>query len=106
MQPCSHAAMQPKTSRDFLKVAEQRLNAAETLLAADITLDAQYVAGYAVECSRGALILEKTPLTNRPDTWRRISSGARMHWPETLLQELRALDVVLTRELAKANASL
>ena len=24
--------MQPKTSRDFLKVAEQRLNAAETLL--------------------------------------------------------------------------
>lgn len=98
--------MQPKTSRDFLKVAEQRLNAAETLLAADITLDAQYVAGYAVECSRGALILEKTPLTNRPDTWRRISPGARMHRPETLLQELRALDVVLTRELAKANASL
>jgi hypothetical protein len=42
--------MQPKTSRDFLKVAEQRLNAAEALLRADLTLDAQYVGGYAVEC--------------------------------------------------------
>lgn len=49
--------MPPKTSRDFLKVAEQRLNAAEVLFDADLTLDAQYVAGYAVECSLKAVIL-------------------------------------------------
>lgn len=41
--------MQPKTSHDFLKIAEQRLNAAEALFAADLTLDAQYVGGYALK---------------------------------------------------------
>jgi HEPN domain-containing protein len=93
--------MQPKTSRDFLKVAEQRLNAAEALFAADLTLDAQYVGGYAVECSLKALILEKTGQSDRPDKLLRISSGATMHRPETLLQELRGLGVRLTPELAK-----
>jgi hypothetical protein len=93
--------MQPKTSHDFLKVAEQRLNAAEALLTADLTLDAQYVGGYAVECSLKALILEKTLPTERPDKLLRISSGATMHKTETLLQELRSLGVQLTPELAK-----
>lgn len=41
--------MQPKTSHDFLRIAEQRLNAAEALFAADLTLDAQYVGGYALK---------------------------------------------------------
>jgi hypothetical protein len=93
--------MPPRTSRDFLKVAEQRLNAAEALFAADLTLDAQYVGGYALECSFKALILEKTPPADRPDKLLRISSGATMHRPETLLQELRVLGVRLTPELAK-----
>ncbi|MBM4091973.1 MAG: HEPN domain-containing protein [Planctomycetes bacterium] len=93
--------MPPRTSRDFLKVAEQRLNAAEALFAADLTLDAQYVAGYAVECSFKALILEKTVPADRPDKLPRISSGATMHRPETLLQELRVLGVRLTPDLAK-----
>jgi len=93
--------MQPKTSHDFLKVAEQRLNAAEALLAADLTLDAQYVGGYAVECSLKALIIEKTAPADRPDKLLRISSGATMHKPETLLQELRTLGIRLTPELAK-----
>ncbi len=93
--------MPPKTSRDFLKIAEQRLNAAEVLFAADLTLDAQYVGGYAVECSFKALILEKTAPPDRPDKLLRISSGATMHKPETLLQELRGLGVRLTPELAK-----
>jgi hypothetical protein len=59
--------------------AEQRLNAAEALFAADLTLDAQYVGGYAVECSPKTLILEKTPLAERPAKLLRISSGATMH---------------------------
>lgn len=93
--------MQPRTSREFLKVAEQRINAAEALFAADLTLDAQYVGGYGVECSLKALILEKTNEPDRPDKLLGISSGATMHRPETLLRELRVLDVRLTPELAK-----
>ena len=94
-------AMQPKTSYDFLKVAQQRLNAAETLFAADLTLDAQYVGGYAVECSLKALILEKTPMADRESKLKLFSSGATMHGSETLLSELRKLGVSLTTELAK-----
>ncbi len=99
-QPC-RKSMPPKTSRDFLKVAEQRLNAAEAIFAADLTLDAHYVAGYAVECSLKALILERTDLPFRSETCCRISSGATMHKVETLLRELRTLGVVSTPALAR-----
>lgn len=93
--------MQPNSSHDFLKVAEQRLNAAEVLFATDLTLDAQYLAGYTVECSLKALIIEKTDPDDRSDKLQQISSGATMHKPEILLQELRDLGVQLTPELAK-----
>ena len=43
--------MQPKDSRNFVTVAEQRFTAAEALLNFDFTLDAQYIGGYVVECS-------------------------------------------------------
>ena len=43
--------MPPTTSRDFQKVAAQRLTTAETLLREKLTLDAQYLGGYTVECS-------------------------------------------------------
>ena len=93
--------MPPLTSRDFHKAAGQRLTAAETLLREKITLDAQYLAGYTVECSLKALILEKTPAVGRPDALKKISAGATMHRPEVLLGELRALGVLLPLELAK-----
>ncbi|MDB2687389.1 HEPN domain-containing protein [Mariniblastus sp.] len=93
--------MPPTTSRDFLKAAAQRLNAAETLLNADLTLDAQYVGGYAVECSFKALILHTTPVSDRPDKLVVITRGAIMHRPERLLQELRDNGIILTRHLAK-----
>lgn len=48
-----------------------------------------------------ALILDKTDPADRPDKLLRISSGATMHKPETLLQELRGLGIRLTPELAK-----
>lgn len=93
--------MPPQNSRDFLKIAEQRYNAAEVLFHADFTIDAQYVAGYVVECSLKALILETTPESDRNEKLRRITSGATMHQPETLLQELRAVGVRLSPDLAK-----
>src|SRR5438876_846258 len=56
-------------------------------------LDAQYLGGYAVECSFKALILEKTPAADRLDMLKKISSGAPMHRPEVLLGQLKEFAV-------------
>lgn len=93
--------MQPTTSRDFQKAAGQRLTAAEALLGLNITLDAQYLGGYTVECSLKALILHATPDLEKQEKLRRIKSGASMHNPVNLLGELRDLEVYLPLELAK-----
>ncbi|HEX8202100.1 MAG TPA: hypothetical protein VF590_16615, partial [Isosphaeraceae bacterium] len=74
---------------------------AETLLREKLTLDAQYIGGYTVECSLKALILERTPDADKPDKLKRITSGASMHRPEVLLGELRTLGVSLPLDLAK-----
>ena len=83
--------MPPTTSRDFQKAAAQRLTTAETLLREKLTLDAQYMGGYTVECSLKALILESTPETEKPKKLKEITAGAKMHRPDVLLGELREL---------------
>jgi len=88
--------MQPTIGRDFLRVARQRFNAAESLLNSDLTLDAQYVGGYVVECAFKALIIEVTAVADRQVKLKRTTSGASMHRPETLLQELRDVGIRLT----------
>jgi HEPN domain-containing protein len=93
--------MPPTTPRDFLKVAAQRLITAETLLQEKLTLDAQYLGGYTVECSLKALILHQTPDPYKPDKLKRLTSGAKMHRPDVLLGELRALGIALPLEIAK-----
>ena len=93
--------MPPATSRDFLKVAAQRLTAAEALFRAKLMLDAQYIGGYAVECSLKALILELTPAASRVVMLQRITSGASMHRPDVLRGELRVLGVALPLDLAR-----
>jgi HEPN domain-containing protein len=93
--------MPPTQSRDFQKAAAQRLTAAETLLREKLTLDAQYIGGYAVECSLKALIIEMTPEVDRPEKLKRITAGASMHRPEVLLGELRSLGVALPLALAR-----
>ena len=93
--------MPPTTSRDFQRAAAQRLNAAETLLREKLTLDAQYLSGYAVECSLKALILELTPDSSKADKLKEITAGAKMHRPDILLGELRNLGVALPPTLAK-----
>lgn len=93
--------MPPTTSRDFQKVAAQRLTTAETLLREKLTLDAQYIGGYTVECSLKALIMELTPEADKPDKLRRITSGASMHRSEVLLGELRNLGAALPLDLAR-----
>ena len=53
------------TSRDFQRAASQRLDTAAFLLKNRYNLDAMYLAGYAIECTLKALILELTPDSER-----------------------------------------
>jgi HEPN domain-containing protein len=92
--------MQPTTSRDFQKASLQRRAAAESLLQSKHNLDAQYLGGYAVECSLKALILEKTAATLRPAKLKKITAGATMHRLEVLLGELKGLRIKLPPKLA------
>ena len=93
--------MQPTSSRDFHNAARQRLTTAEVLLREKLTLDAQYLGGYTVECSLKALILELTTAAGRADKLKKISSGAIMHRSDVLLGELRDVGVSLPLALAK-----
>lgn len=94
--------MQPIMPRDFLKVALQRLTAAEEIMdKLRLTLEAQYIGGYSVECAFKALILEKTPEAERPAMLDRLTHGATYHNVEELLKRLRERGVVLTLELVK-----
>ena len=93
--------MAPTTSRDFHKVAGQRFTTAETLCRYKLTLAAQYVGGYTVECSLKALILERTPDPEKPEMLKRITAGAKMHRPDVLLDKLREQGISLPAEIAK-----
>lgn len=92
--------MPPRTSRDFQKAAAQRLTAAETLCKT-MTLDAQYLGGYTVECSLKALILHRTPDPEKPERLSQLTSGAKMHRPDVLLGVLRDLGIALPLKIAK-----
>ena len=91
---------QPTTSRDFLKVAGQRLTVAEFLLDNTYTLDATYLAGYAIECALKALLLETTPGGDRSAMLARITRGAAMHDLEHLCGLLRNAGVTVPADLA------
>jgi hypothetical protein len=99
----------PLSSRDFQKAARQRLTIAEFLFKYDYTLDAAYLAGYTVECSLKALILRLTPARKRPEMFKKISAGEKMHDPETLngiLKDLKnPLPLALSKGLRKAGWS-
>ncbi len=81
----------PSSSQDFQRAALQRLTTAEFLLRNGYNLDAFYLGGYTVECTLKALILEKTPAAEQPDTLIKISSGNKMHNAEILGGILRDL---------------
>ena len=93
--------MPPTTSRDFEKVAAQRLLTTQTLLREKLNLDAQYIGGYTVECTLKALILFTTHDPDKADMLRKITSTAKMHRPDVLFGELRDLGVVRPLEIAK-----
>ena len=87
---------------NFLKAAEQRLTAAQVLLEQMLTLDAQYLGGYTVECSLKALIMGLTSSSVWDARLRQITSGSRMHELDTLRGILRdELGVILPPSLIK-----
>lgn len=95
--------MPPTSDRDFLSAAGQRLEAAITRFKGGLTLDAQYVGGYVVECSIKAVILHHTPAHDLAEMLGKLSSGAKMHKSEVLLGVLRGLGVTIPSELAKRH---
>jgi hypothetical protein len=106
--------VQSLTSREFQKAANQRLTTAEFLFQSKYNLDAMYLAGYTIECTLKALILElvshleptdkiivnQKELT-RDDIERAIMSGARMHRPDVLAGLLKDLGQPIPPGLAK-----
>ena len=59
------------------------------------------MAGYTIECSLKALIIELTPDADKSDKLERITKTATMHRPEVLLGKLRDLGASLPLNLAK-----
>ena len=91
----------PLSSQDFRRAAQQRLDTAHFLLDNRKTLDAMYLAGYALECSLKALILDQTPTDDQANMLKRISQGSRMHRPEVLLEVLARKGIWLPLTLVK-----
>src|SRR5690606_34606439 len=95
-------SMPPLNARDFLKVAVQRLTAAEQIFEVlRLNTDAQYIGGYCVECSLKALILHKTPDNEHESVLDRITRGANWHRAEVLLPLLKERQVRLPLDLSK-----
>src|SRR3989304_3554903 len=89
------------SSRDFQRAALQRFTTAEFLLRNRYNLDAMYLAGYTVECSLKALILESTDELDRPSTLKKISSGTKMHSAEVLTGKLQELGCSIPLDLKR-----
>jgi HEPN domain-containing protein len=89
------------SSRDFQRAAMQRYTTAEFLFRNGYNLDAMYLAGYAVECTLKALILEVTPDSERAETYGKICAGSKMHYPENLSGYLKDLGRPVPLELVK-----
>ncbi len=91
----------PLTSRDFQRAAAQRMETAEFLWMHHYNLDSMYLAGYTIECSLKALILDLTPDLQKQETHDKITNSGIMHDPEILLGILGDLGCGLPLELSR-----
>ncbi|HEY5314826.1 MAG TPA: hypothetical protein VIK18_19990 [Pirellulales bacterium] len=89
------------TASDFQRAAEQRFTTTEFLLERSYPLDAFYLAGYSVECMLKALVMHRTLAAGHAATFQRLKSGASMHYPERLNQELKGLGYPMPLDLVK-----
>lgn len=90
-----------REGRKFLRAAKQRLTSAELLLEHEMNLDAMYLAGYGVECAMKALLLARTPRSQRRPLIDTCFRGAAAHSFESLKQILREKGVVFSPAIAK-----
>ena len=60
-----------------------------------------YLAGYTVECTLKALILEITPESDKIAAFEKVRSGSKMHYPEILGGLLKDLGRPIPFELVK-----
>jgi len=89
------------SARHFRRAGEQRFTTAEFLLERGYPLDALYLAGYAVECTLKSVIMHFSPEEALEETFIRLKSGAKMHYPEHLKAELADLGHPLPLDLVK-----
>ena len=76
--------------RKFKRASEQRLKAAELLFEYEFFLEANYIAGYAVECILKHLILRRTPRNRHDFMLRKLTgAGAKGHDFDYLMSILR-----------------
>ena len=75
--------------RKFERAADQRLTVGQFLLEQGFHYDAEYLAGYAVECALKALILKRTPLRRYEAMYHEITHGKRAHNFEVLQGTLK-----------------
>jgi HEPN domain-containing protein len=79
--------------RKFIRAAKQRFTTAEFLLrhGEGCNIDAQYLAGYGVECALKALILARTSRRQFAATLQRLTGGRKTHDYEMLKGILEAV---------------
>lgn len=79
-----------KAIQKFRRAAFQRLAAGEFLIENEFLLDGIYLAGYSIECSLKALILQRTSARTFESTWTKITQGKKGHEFEFLKYVFRA----------------
>jgi len=93
--------MAGKKIPDYRRAAGQRLAAAQTLVRYGHHLDSKYLGGYVAECALKALILHRTPVSQRAKVFEEISEGRKCHNLEYLTSVLRKTKCVLPVEVTQ-----
>lgn len=90
-------AQQDRDIRKYRRASGQRLESAEILLRTGRYHDSMYLAGYVVECALKAVILARTPVSQRKVTLIKIGLGQKAHDFEYLKEILRNAGCTLPR---------
>lgn len=88
-----------ETFPNYRRAARLRLQAAQTLFAQGLFVDAAYLGGYVEECSLKALLLARTPVAQRAAIFATISVGQRSHDLEMLRRRLTVIGCHMPQEI-------
>ena len=85
--------------REFLRAGKQRFTAANALFHSGLHLEAIYLAGYTIECSLKAVILQHGPKSKQGEVTEQITRGTKAHNYESLLSLLKKSGVNMPEDL-------